>query len=497
MTNMMRFGNPERFEISAQWLRDSEPRELLPKDFGWSMGEFRIVVGGVPLTEHQLHGEQKDAIRWYLGPVIAWLIREWKWLMHEEAYVWPAHLGDSAATTVSADLQRYIASEYKPDREIYKVIREWWSRHALHSADSSALYPDIFIRRVEDNIEISWLDKQPEFPPDGFELNLKPGTALFPVADVAKPLWSFLRWAVDTAPAREREDKEQVAQLKTQLAAVERLDSAELEAAHFANEAIRSIINNVRNEFNWVSNRRALPDVPVIAELDTPALMFGGLNVSLGEKDVRLLFGLLSKRRVDSEQAKLKALVSSPSIYEFIQPYAHGYELAYAAREALGIDHYTAFVDIDKVLSDLGIAVQSEALETTSVRGVAIAGVGFSPAILINTTNRFNASKGGRRFTLAHELCHILFDRSSAKRLSHVSGPWASVRVEKRANAFAAMFLATPHALSKALTGADVSGQLKNLCERFGIGTITLREHMRNLDLISDDEYQQGGGWRH
>ena len=281
------------------------------------------------------------------------------------------------------------------------------------------------------------------------------------------------------------------------MAAVERLDSGELEAAHFANEAIHSIIKNVRDEFSWVSNRRVLPGVPAIAELDTPALMFGGLNVSLGEKDVRLLFGLLSKRRVDSEQPKLTALVSSPSIYEFIQPYAHGYELAYAAREALSIDHYTAFVDIEKILSDLGIAVQSEALETASVRGVAIAGVGFSPAILINATNRFNTSKGGKRFTLAHELCHILFDRSSAKRLSHVSGPWASVRVEKRANAFAAMFLATPHALSKVLKGVDVSGQLKNIAERFGVGTIALREHMRNLDLISDDEFQQGGGWRH
>ncbi|SCX57398.1 protein of unknown function [Variovorax sp. EL159] len=494
---MMKFGNPERFEISAQWLRDAEPRELLPKDFGWSMGELKIVVGGVSLTDHQIHGEQKDAIRWYLGPVIAWLIREWKWLMHEEAYAWPTRPADSSAITVSADLQRFIASEYRPDREIYKTIREWWARHALHSADPSALYPDVFIRRVEDNVEISWLDQQPDFPPDGFELKLKPGTALLPVEDVAEPLWNFLKWAVKTAPALEKEDKHQVAILKSKLTDVKGLAAAELEAAHFANEAIRSVIENARKASHWVPNRRVLPDAPVIAEFDTPALMFGGLNVNFGEQDILRLFDLLVQHRVGGESDGLKSLVSSPSIYEFIQPYAHGYELAYAVRESLGIDHQTAFVDIHQIVYDLGIKIHSEALDTASVRGVAIAGAGLSPAILINEKNKFNASKGGRRFTLAHELCHILFDRSSAKRLSHVSGPWASIRVEKRANAFAAMFLATPHALSKALTGAELSGQMKNLSERFGIGIIALREHMHNLDLISDEEFQQGGGWRH
>ncbi|MCX8517869.1 MAG: ImmA/IrrE family metallo-endopeptidase, partial [Rhodoferax sp.] len=94
-------------------------------------------------------------------------------------------------------------------------------------------------------------------------------------------------------------------------------------------------------------------------------------------------------------------------------------------------------------------------------------------------------------FTLAHEFCHILFDRSHAKRLSHISGTWTSDRVEKRANAFAALFLATPHALEGAVKAKNLdTGMLKKLAERFGIGTGALLEHLHNLDLISENAFQ-------
>ncbi|NLQ21248.1 hypothetical protein HG244_11015, partial [Streptococcus pneumoniae] len=111
MTGMKQFGDPKRFEIAARWQDGGEPRERLPKDFGWSMGELRLTVGGIPLTSHRLHGRERDAIMWYLGPVVSWLISQWTWLMHEEGFDWRSHSGDTAATTVASDLQRYFASD--------------------------------------------------------------------------------------------------------------------------------------------------------------------------------------------------------------------------------------------------------------------------------------------------------------------------------------------------------------------------------------------------
>lgn len=490
MSGMASFGDPKRFEITARWLEDREPREQLPKEFGWSMGELRLTVGGFVLTHHRIHGKEQDALQWYLGPLVSWMIRQWAWLLHEEAFDWRTHQGESAATTVASDLERYFASEYPPDRETYRKVRDWWNRHALRAADPSALYPDIYIRRVDDNIEISWLDRQPEFSPDGFELKLQPGTALLPVEDVAKPLWEFLHWAVQTAHPATQDDRAQIDALRSQLDALGKRKADELEAVHVANRELLAVMRKVRAQSGWVPQRETMADIPAITELDAPALMFGGLNVALGQSDVNALFTLLVAHRNGARNDRLESLVASPSIYEYIQPYTHGYELAYEAREALGIALETAHVDIEAILSELGVTIHHQDLQTDSIRGVAIAGTGLSPAILVNGSSVFNKTRRGRRFTLAHEFCHILYDRSRARRLSHISGPWASPRVEKRANAFATMFLASPHALSKAVPQPGDWKSIKRLSEKFDINTRALIEHLRNLDLISEEQYQ-------
>ena len=57
-----------------------------------------------------------------------------------------------------------------------------------------------------------------------------------------------------------------------------------------------------------------------------------------------------------------------------------------------------------------------------------------------------------RRFTLAHELCHLIHDRGYGARLAIASGPWAPADVEQRANAFAAMLLdARMHLVAQAV----------------------------------------------
>lgn len=484
---MQSFGDPDRFQISACWMHDDESRDCLPKSYGWSMGMFSIRVGGIALTEHRIHGQSKQAIHWYLGPVVHWLLSQWKWLMHEEAFSWSTHSGDSAAFTVEADIERYIASEYPRDRVVYKEVRAWWMRHSLRAADPSALFPSVFFRRVEDSIEVSWADRQPEFAPDGFELNLSSGVALFLVDEVAGPLWDFLHWAIESAQPVTDDDREQVRGLRHQLEALKNMKDSELESVHVTAEILRKI-QIAAQENRWVCSRKMSAVAPVVTEFDMPVLMFGGLGVNLGSGDVRQLFDILTLQSGRRESELLAQLVSFPSVYEYLQPFAHGYELAYQVRQALQIDLYTAFVDIDALLQDLGVRVFDKALETSSIRGVAIAGDQFCPAIVVNTSHKFNSNVRGRRFTLAHELCHILFDRTRAKRLSHMSGPWTSGRVEKRANAFAALFLATPHALERAMSQFSDLHEIaiERLASKFGIGKVALREHLLNLDLTTD-----------
>ena len=52
-----------------------------------------------------------------------------------------------------------------------------------------------------------------------------------------------------------------------------------------------------------------------------------------------------------------------------------------------------------------------------------------------------NAHPLGYRFTVAHEVCHLLFDRDVGCRLAIANGPWDPQDVEQCADSFTAMLL--------------------------------------------------------
>ena len=128
-------------------------------------------------------------------------------------------------------------------------------------------------------------------------------------------------------------------------------------------------------------------------------------------------------------------------------------------------------------------------LETDTIRGVGLAGVGLKPIIFVNRSSNYNQNEKGRRFTMAHELCHILHDQSRARKLPHISGPWASPAIEQRANAFAAWLLMPRRLLSRLFLAngdlLDIEG-LQNLADDLHVTDIALLMHLYNLRFIRD-----------
>jgi Zn-dependent peptidase ImmA (M78 family) len=484
----VRFGNPKQFEIAARWSADKEEsRERLPLAEGWSTGELSITVCDQVLTKHRFNGAH-DSLSWYLSPIIDWLICHWNHLLHEEHYAWLDKSGQPAAVATFSALERTIASTDEVERKAYASIHAWWSRHALRASDSSAVYPDIYFRRFADDIEISWLSRPPEFSPKDFSLTLVPGYALLPVIAVANPLWDFLTWATETAPAMNEADRAIVAELKARFAALNKVPISSLEQAYLG-EPMKRLLDRMCSA-NLSSDTKYARVPPVIESLDFEALMFGGLNVELRQADVRRLLDFLASRRGHEESDTLSRLVRNLESEKLSRPYEEGYRLAEDCREELEIKPDQIFVDMEEVLQRLGISVEEDALETGVIRGVAVAGEACAPAILINTKSYYNNNSGGRRFTLAHELCHILHDRTRARKLSHLSGQWASARIEKRANAFAAMFLAPPPAIRRILKEyIEITPKtVREMAKKFDMGVIALAEHLHNVDLIDDVE---------
>lgn len=478
------FGDPAQFEIAARWSPDTETRDSLPLLEGWSTGDFRITVCGQVLTAHRLHGKRHDSLAWYLSPIVDWLIRNWTSLLHEERYAWPDKSGQPAAVAALTALEQTIAATDEADRRTYATVHAWWSRHALRAADSSAIYPDVYLRRCGDDIEVSWLSRQPEFAPADFSLTIAPGYALLPVRAVAEPLWKFLAWATETARPVTTADQQVIAGLVTRFEALSATPLSQLEQS-YVGERVYDLLEQARASLHLDNDSVAAADLPVIESLDSAVLMFGGLNVDLDKTDIENLLKFLAARRGQIESEALSSLVHNPENDTWSLPYQEGYRLADECREELDIGPDQIRVDMAEVMATLNIPVEDQALESAAIRGVAVAGKGYGPAILVNTSSVYNQNEAGRRFTLAHELCHVLYDRTRARKLSHLSGPWASARIEKRANAFAAMFLAPPWSIRHRLD--DVSPEsVRKLAGEVGMGMTALVEHLYNVDLITD-----------
>lgn len=414
------------------------------------------------LTEHRLHGKVRKNLSCYLSPLIDWLICKWTWLLLEQSYLWPDKSGQQADVAILAALEHTIAAADEADRSAYVATHAWWARHALRAADASALYPDIYIRRVEVDIEVSWLARQPEFAPNGFTLILATGYALLPVCLVAEPLWQFLAWAIHTTTAA---DRQLTAELATRFMALNATPLSQLEQA-YVGAHIQGLLLQARADGSVADESIVTSGLPVIESLAPAVLMFCGLNVDLGKADVVHLLGFLETQRDLSGPAALAHMQPNPESECWLYPYKEGYRLADDCRDALGITPTQIYVDIEAVLAQLQIPVLDAALDTPRIRGVAVARKSHGPAIMGNSTSAYNKTQAVRRFKLAHQLCHILHDRTRARKLSHLSGSWASARTKKCANDFAAMLL--PPVCHTAPAGSGHPSAGATVCRRSG-----------------------------
>ena len=160
-----------------------------------------------------------------------------------------------------------------------------------------------------------------------------------------------------------------------------------------------------------------------------------------------------------------------------------GYALARELRRALPVVDGKE-VDVDKMVRDFGVAIIDTML-SPAIDAVGCWGRLHGPAIILNKSGRRAKTTHGRKFTIAHELCHLLADRATALPLAEVMGGGSPYPPERRANAFGAELLlpqweakaiyakkrGEPRALEKAL------GLMKM---RFKVGQILAAAQLKN-----------------
>ena len=493
-------GDTDIFAIKLAFMDDPDGGKGADEDLWRSWGAFQIWVKGTNLCSHLEESERVESVHWYLLPLLEWIAKSWDPLLHEERLPCANNAEDGWRALLANRFPSPALNQEQEDGWDTWWHR-WWSRHAIAAASEGGLFPDVVFRRYRDLVEISWGDTRSSGMPDHFSFTAAgPDAVRLSPQDVAVPLYDVLRAAAECL-AGALPDSVRVRELGRALRRIDtnRLDGRLMWLAGTGTDRV-GVERGWRRLKRWYAELPAPQKSAMFATGGTSrivvegschaALMFGSVSPDITKADMLVLAGaLVQLHTTDHEPEPLASMSRTVPLDTGTAPWAQGYDLAEQVLAALDETETTA-LDIERLLTRLGIEVLTITLTDTSVRGLAVVGPHHRPGIAWNSTCSYNANPAGRRFTLAHELCHILFDREVGRRLAIVSGRWAPLGTEQRANAFAAMLLMPMETVRRAVsaqkgpiqTAVDVAA----VATRLGTGFVATLRHLRNLSIIDE-----------
>jgi len=255
---------------------------------------------------------------------------------------------------------------------------------------------------------------------------------------------------------------------------------------------------------------------------DTMRLLFlRGRGVELPE---RTRAAIAKTFLVARQYQELGEMLGRPSSYERLrryyrhegeyqglgEPWQKGEELALRVRQDLQLGDEPVR-SIRRLAEDgLGILVINTNLRLKEIAACSFSNPRCGPVIVVNHAGA-NAGPWRWRFTVAHELCHVLFDELSQQELGSMTSykdqeEGAEDAVEKRANSFAITLLAPKDPLRNHLTKnrkLPLASQLRALMEGWGINFKAARYRMlhlqwaekNDLEAVSGVDTMESPGW--
>jgi Zn-dependent peptidase ImmA (M78 family) len=230
-------------------------------------------------------------------------------------------------------------------------------------------------------------------------------------------------------------------------------------------------------------------------------LLYGAVSPTIEPADVALLTECVIENYVDDAGSWWTVLDLPLDVAELRQfpPGEQGGRLGEKACELLG-GGGDGWVDVESILARIGISTSEIELSDADVRAISVCGPTQRPHIFRNARTRWGQSAEVNRFTLAHELAHLILDREYGDELAIASGPWAPVAIEQRANAFAAAFLMPTWLLRGLLAAetvpADNADTIKSVSAKLRVSASSLIDRLYNLGEISfDDRIRLRSAW--
>lgn len=497
-------GARQTFAVRFAFLPDPDSGEAASVEESISWGGFEIWVDGKNLCRHLELGESHPAVHWYLFPLIEWFASNWDFLFHEEQLpgrnsegnAWLSLRETSSAPPTLTDAQTEQWEE---------SWQRWWGCHSIIAARRGGLFPSVVFRRWQDMIEISWGPENLPGRPDHFRFELNEGFARLDLCEVANVLYE----AIDDASRHLLGQQRDSIRLQHLRSDVERIKSTDRRRRLGLLASVGD--ESVTAEERWSNVETMFPaDLSecvsaavfdaaandlVVAGSSQAALMFGSVSPKICESDAReLADALVRLYSTKGENDNLRRLRRDEPLTSSSQvAWQQGYRLAEEFLETLeAVAPSTTgreWIDVEEICEHLEIGVEQITLDDAGIRAVAVAGPKHKPTVMLNAGDE-EMDESRRRFTLAHELCHILHDRSYGARLAMVSGPWAPRDLEKRANAFAAMLLMPDNLVDQAVGDLgrpiDTEESVRTVADRLRTSFSATLEHLYNRKYIDE-----------
>lgn len=492
-------GNTAQFAVRVSFLSDPHEGHGIDPDTGASWGALQLWVGGVNLSAHVDGGQPVEASYWYLLPFMEWCTSNWNALLHEQRLPNP----DSAD---AAEVRKPWLDLADTDGMAFSQLEDdwdWRSRHSLRFARDGGIMPGVFLRRLRGDIEVSWHDR-PLYGAEEIKHVAPTGRDFVDVRLVASSLHQVLTEACAFL-VEMRPESSRLNELSMNLARLDDPAADEVRTAWIAGLSLssedalirwRKVRDLVAQRVGDVAKDMFLPPSGgsslVLAGSPTAALLFSSVSPSVGENDLVALTRMALNRKSTTRDLLAEHTRKVP-LTVTVAAWEHGYELAEEARDRFELDD--GVVDMEAILQKYGVAVSELELEDSGIRGVSLTGDGRHACIGLNHSYPFAHHPEVRRFTLAHELCHVLFDEDYGVPVAVASGPWAPEGLEKRANAFAAMFLMPTQLVrsteSKLRASLEERDGVAAVAEALAVSRRALLEHGRNVGLIRPEAYNR------
>jgi len=395
-----------------------------------------------------------------LDGFIVWLAQHWEEIAHGRDHR-PASLQHRGAAASRA----YDVAQLDQSASTSEV-KEWWSKHAIRAADE--VLPNVFFERQADELLISW----DATPSDERIYRISSGEQEVDVA-FAVPV---LRRLVQTRLRAMELPEGELSRLLETL-------SDDSTVGYAALSSYNSLITP-----RWLDQHGfSAHDAQQVALDGTSrhpivGLLRSSFGTSINIHDYEVVMGMLQRGSDDSFLGLRSVAKGINSHVDVREPWESGYALARLIRKTLKLNTQDDF-DIEDLILRMGVEIRDVSFSDPAIRGVCVGAPAYRPLIIINDASPDASGPSGRRITLAHELCHLLFDRSRLRNLARFDwdGAENDRLLEIRANAFAVELFVPMDILVKPDGKVLEDGELLPITVSRRVSISALRWHVENL----------------